>query len=118
MACLFLWGWLHRRCAAAPRPPGVELGLRGLRILPASDLGQADHHVVDFETSGRAAAGRVTFRHSLSHQAENGDVVLYDFPGPTLPPKLTPRPRQGRHLPLTINEALMGAPSRYSIANH
>jgi hypothetical protein len=115
---LFLWGWLHRRCKAVPRPPQVELGLGGLRILPASDLGQVDHHLVDMEIPTRAAAGRVTFRHSLPHQAENGDVAFYDSPGPSLPPKLTPRPQRGRHLPLTINEALRGAPSRYSIANH
>ena len=118
MACLFLWGWIHRRCTSAPRPPGVEFGPRGLRLLPASDLGQADHHVVGFEASNRAAAGRVTFRHSLPHQAENGDVVCYDIPGPSLPPKQTPPPRRGRHLPLTMNEALAGAPSRYSIAHH
>jgi hypothetical protein len=115
MASLLLWNWLYQRCRGVPHPPQIEIGMQGLKILPLSHLGQGvDSHVVDMESLTRFEAGRVTFRYSLLHQAEDGCsnvVALYDFPGPPLPVKQLPRSQHGRHLPLTMPEALKDAPS-------
>jgi hypothetical protein len=121
MASLLVWNWLHRRCHGVPHPPQIEIGAQGIKILPVSHLGRGDSHVVNMETPTRVEAGRVSFRHSLLHQAEDGCsnvAALYDCPGPPLPVKLIPRSQRGRHLPLTMAEALKDAPSRFSIANH
>jgi hypothetical protein len=122
MASLLLWNWLYQRCRGVPHPPQIEIGAQGLKILPLSHLGWGvDSYVVDIETPTRLEAGRVSFRHSLLHQAEDGCsnvAALYDFPGPPLPVKLLPRSQRGRHLPLTMAEALKDVPSRFSIATN
>jgi hypothetical protein len=122
MASLLLWNWLYQRCHGVPHPPQIEIGTQGLKILPLSHLGRGvDSHVVNMESPTHLEAGRVSFCHSLLHQAEDGCsnvAALYDFPGSPLPVKLLPRSQRGHHLPLTMAEALKDAPSQFSIANN
>jgi hypothetical protein len=140
MGCLLVWKCLYLKFySVVPPPPGIEIGPNSLRILPLGRLGEnqsggvsvagdCDAHScpVDSVAVRRVVDPQVRFADCapicVGARLDDFDAVSsavltpYDTVGPSLPPKLYGRSVSGRVLPMTLDEALESAPSRYSLA--
>jgi hypothetical protein len=144
MVALFIWKLLYLRFRNLLLPPSVEIGSSGIRIIPLSNIGNGPAAPEAFQRVGQphvsftnvlpfrveaSASGldppSVTFANEAPPCPEGASasaselsmaLVPYDAVGPPLLPKVYGRSVTGRILPMSIDEVLKGAPSRYSVA--